>query len=113
RCSAWRLPSVAGAVAQFEERLARRYSPPREEAWLRHQKNGAKPPKRRRRGGGSQDRYRLCARPPRPLLIRLLRDILLEVASTPPHEEGSFPALQRSATGLVRASFATPQYLSE
>src|SRR5262249_34888755 len=30
-----------------------------------------------------------CERPPRPLLTRWLRGIFLDVASTPPHEEGT------------------------
>ena len=58
-----------------------RIAPPGQEGWLR---------RRRRRGGGSGSKtfpFDLEP-PPRPLHQRKLRDISLDVASTPPGQEG-------------------------
>ena len=67
-------------------------APPGQEGWLRHYEESAKHPKRRRRGGGSGSKafpFDLEP-PPRPLHQRKLRDISLDVAATPPGQEGRY-----------------------
>src|SRR5262249_45344284 len=71
-----------GAKRPVAERCSVGNSPLVRRGGCAAKENAAKPPKRRRRGGGSQVLYRLCAPPPRPLPIRLLRDICLR--SRPP-----------------------------
>jgi hypothetical protein len=49
-----------------------------------------------------------CERPPRPLQVRWLRTIFLDVASTPPHEEGIIRLLNNSLRPL---SFLSPAFV--
>src|SRR5262249_52518460 len=62
--------------------------------WPREQKDAAKPPFLSGRGGrframfGMHSWNMVCERPPRLRRIRWLRDIFLQGAATPPHEEG-------------------------
>ena len=72
------------------------YSPPREEGWLRHQENAAKPPFNGADGVVAhtlvfQNALRSVTRerPPRPRLFGT--GPFFGGASTPPHEEGNVP----------------------
>src|SRR5204863_6565138 len=102
-------PAVIEAVNEWTMCLGT-YSPPREEGWLRPQENfgeahvsaaDGREAQARQRAASRVVAHKLCVksafrnlageRPPRPLHQRRLRVIILDVASTPPHEEGNTP----------------------
>src|SRR4029077_10177860 len=88
-------PPECASISFRSNVWVRAYSTPREEGWLRSKKM-----MRSHRSGADgvvahTERFEfafrniLRERPPRPLHQRRLRGIFLDVASSPPHEEGN------------------------
>ena len=106
----WHRLALAGVGANVRSSFANcwnafgRIAPPGQEGWLRDQEKCRVSDRNRADGVVAQDRKSLVeiGPPPRPLHQRKLRDIFLNVAATPPGQEGQWIARRQHLLRAVR-----------